>query len=85
MPPHGKEKKMRTKTELKKIARTALKNEYGFQPPLTNITLIEANGNGTYILFRVNSIEYRFDSYTMGEGFPFPDSVWCGKGTINKK
>lgn len=76
---------MKTKTELKRIAQSALKSEYGFQPALNNITLLEASNNGTYILFEVSGNTYRFDSHTMGNGFPFPDSVWCGKGTIQKQ
>lgn len=50
---------MKTNKELKKLAQAALKNEYGFQPILKEITLLEANGDGTYILFEVDGHEYR--------------------------
>lgn len=50
---------MKTKTELKIIAQAALKNEYGFQPALKEVTLLEANSGGGYILFEVNGHEYR--------------------------
>lgn len=51
--------KTKTKTELKKIAQAALKREYGFQPTLKEVTLLEADGDGTYILFEINGHEYR--------------------------
>lgn len=49
-----------TKAELRKTAQTALKNEYGFAPSVSKIVLLEANGEGSYILFMVNCKEYRF-------------------------
>ena len=42
---------MKTKRELKQIVQTALKAEYGFKPTLKEITLLEATGDGTRILF----------------------------------
>ena len=52
----------RTKAELKRIAHAALLLEYGFAPAMTNIILLEANGEGTYIRFMVKGHEYRFES-----------------------
>lgn len=80
-------KKDRTPSELKEIVVTALKDEYGFVPKKSDITLLESSGDGTYILFRVRNIEYSFDSYhidswtTLSEYKP----VWCGEGTITRK
>jgi|GEM_PF-5467487 len=78
-------KKQKTNTQLKTIAQRALKSEYGFAPKLKDIVLLEAFGTGEYILFEINGQEYSFNSYMMGEGHPFPYSLWCGKGTITKK
>ena len=78
-------KKQLTKTELKKVVQTALKSKYGFAPSLRDIILLEATGTGEYILFEINGNEYVFNSHMMGESYPFPYSLWCGKGTITKK
>lgn len=51
-----------TKTELKKMAQKALKNEYGFAPALKDIILLEVSWDGKYIMFQVASKEYRFTS-----------------------
>ena len=72
----------RTKIELKHIVSTALKSEYGFAPALNKIILLEAHGDGTYILSRVGVHEYRFDSYSFPVGSD--STVWCGSGTIQK-
>lgn len=53
------------KNELKKIAQIALKKQYGFQPALKNIVVLEATGDGSYIL-EINKHEYRFDAYNGG-------------------
>lgn len=50
-----------TKTELRKTAQTSLKAEYGFAPSIKDITLLEASGDGTYILFSVCGKEYRYE------------------------
>lgn len=68
----------KTKPELRKIAQRALESEYGFAPTLNAITLLEANGEGTYILFSVKGEEYRFNS-DIRHG-----AVWVGSGTIEK-
>lgn len=68
------------KMELKRTAQVALESEYGFKPALDRITLLEGSDDRTYILFRVGSHEYSFDSYKWPDG-----SVWVGKGTIEKK
>lgn len=59
---------MRTKAELRKIAQRALESEYGFAPAMNNIVLLEANGEGTYILFSVSGKEYCFDSHMLIDG-----------------
>ena len=69
-----------TKAQLKRIACEALYSEYGFAPATNKIVLLEANGEGTYILFEVNGRPYRFDSITLTDG-----SVYCGKNTITKE
>ena len=71
------------KQELRRIAQQALVNEFGFSPSLNAITLLEANGAGTYILFRVNGHRYRFDSYIMSFDGAFR-LVWTGDGTISR-
>ena len=40
-------------TEIKKIAQTALENEYGFAPVLKKIVLLESCSDGSYIRCRV--------------------------------
>ena len=72
--------KERTKTELKTIMQRALHREYGFEPKLKDITLLESNGDGTYILADVGCHIYRFDSRTLIDG-----SVCIGRGTIEKE
>lgn len=69
-----------TKATLRKIAQQALKSEYGFAPALNQIVLLEANGEGTYILFEVNDREYAFDSRLLHDG-----TIWVGKDTIEKR
>ena len=73
---------MKTKTELKAITYEALKSEYGFAPAKSNIVLLEAAGDGTYILFRVGNKEYRFDSFIAHIGGM--ETIWCGSGTLEK-
>lgn len=68
-----------TNTLLKKTAQSALKSEYGFFPKLGDITLLEAHGDRTYILFSVFGHQYSFRSYDMGHG------VWVGSGTVTKE
>lgn len=43
------------------IATQALHDKYGFCPAHQQITLLESDGEGTYILFRVGEHEYRFE------------------------
>lgn len=54
------------KNELKKVVQIALKKQYGFQPALKSIVLLEATGDGSYILLEINKHEYRFDAYNGG-------------------
>ena len=74
-----KENRNLTKAELKSIAVAALKSQYGFAPPKGKVVLLEANGDGTYILFEVSKHEYAFNSRRFLDG-----SVWVGSGTIVK-
>ena len=53
------------KRELKRIAKEALIREYGYGPAMKDITLLEANELGQYILFSVNGHVYSWDSVTM--------------------
>ena len=68
-----------TNTEIKKTAQASLKSEFGFAPILKDITLLEASGDRTHILFRVGVHEYSFNSYNFQDG-----SVWVGSGTLEK-
>jgi hypothetical protein len=75
-----------TKQELRHIAREALNSEYGFSPKSSDIRLLEADDTGLYILFAVKDHEYRFDSryFPIGRGENQINTIWCGKGTIEK-
>ena len=68
------------RTEMKVIVSEALENEYGFSPKLKDIILLEASGDGTYILFQIKDSQYRFDSRRSEK-----NGVWVGKGTITKE
>ena len=72
-----------TKTELKAIVYEALKSEYGFGPKKSDIVLLEASGDGTYILFRIGSKQYKFDSYIMTSP-GVKGTIWVGSGTIER-
>ena len=48
--------------KLQVIAIEALNNKYGFCPAPQQVTLLESDGEGTYILFRVGEHEYRCDN-----------------------
>lgn len=67
-----------TDEDFKLIAQMALQSEYGFAPALSDITLLEASGDGTYILFRVKDHEYRFNSHLHNGG------VVIVSGTVEK-
>lgn len=47
-----------TNRQLQQHAAKALTNEYGFAPEYKDIVLLEADGNGSYILFEVNGKVY---------------------------
>ena len=72
-----------TKRELKHIAQQALDSEYGF----SDITLLEANDNGLYILFSVRGKEYSFRSHYLsyGKGEDRINTIWVGPETIEKR
>ena len=59
-----------TKRELKSIARQALVKANGYAPTYKEITLLEASGDGQYVLFKVGSFEYSWDSYTLDKRGP---------------
>ena len=50
---------------LRKIAQGVLEREYGFAPGLMHIRLLEASGDGQYILFAVREHEYSYDGITL--------------------
>ncbi len=45
----------------KLVASNALKIKYGFGPAPDQVTLLESDGDGNYILFRVGEHEYRYE------------------------
>ena len=73
---------MKSNRQLKQIAVEALKSEFGFAPKQNDIVLLEADGDGTFILFRVGTKQYRFESYILRVGGMA--TVWCGSGTIER-
>ena len=73
----------KTKTELKQIIRTALESEYGFAPAISKIVLLEASGDGTYIMASINGKEYQFHSRLCWQK-GLEGTVWCGAGTITR-
>lgn len=68
----------------KETVIAALKSKYGFAPCKSNITLLEAHSDRTYIMFSVCGKEYQFNSYHMygkdGEDW----GVWCGAETVSR-
>lgn len=48
--------------KIQMIAIQALYEKYGFCPAPQQVTLLESDGEGSYILFRVNDHEYRCDN-----------------------
>lgn len=69
-----------TNTEIKKTAQAAFRSEFGVEPKLKDIRLLEASGDRTYILFCIGKHTYRFDSYVDRFG-----AVWVGEGTLEMK
>lgn len=47
-----------TNRQLQERAAAALRQEYGFAPKGKDIVLLEATGNGDYILFEINNKVY---------------------------
>ena len=47
--------------KIQMIAIQALHNKYGFCPAPEQVKLLESDGEGTYILFRIGGHEYRCD------------------------
>ena len=69
----------RTKKELKQIAQRALELRYGFAPALNRIELLETYSDGTYMLFRVGVVEYRFDSHYKSDG-----TLWVDEYCVSR-
>ena len=76
-----------TNTEIKRTAQSAFHFFCGVEPKLSQITLLEASDDRTYILFRIADIEYRFESYIC-ERYTDQNGdhecVWCGDGTVER-
>ncbi|MBC5667387.1 hypothetical protein H8S00_05220 [Eubacterium sp. BX4] len=51
-----------TKNDIKKFVKNEMKKNYGFEPTLKSITLLEADSNSSidYVLFSINSVEYKY-------------------------
>lgn len=63
----------KTKTQLKKIIRTVMEAEYGFAPPISKITLLEAVLDDTCIMFSINGKDYQLNysiNWTPGTALP---------------
>lgn len=69
----------RTKKELKQIAQRALERRYGFAPALNRIELLETFSDGTYMLFRVGVVEYRFESHYKSDG-----TLWIDEYCVSR-
>ena len=72
-----------TKRDLKEIVVAALDSEYGFAPCRNQVTLLEASGDGTKILFSVRGRQYRFSSYRMTSP-GLQGTIWVGSGTVER-
>lgn len=74
--------------EIRRTAMAAFEFYTGARPKPSEITLLEASDDRTYILFRVRDIEYRFTSYicdrytdSIGD---YHECVWAGDGTLER-
>lgn len=77
--------KTNTRTAIeKKTVIKALRNEYGFAPRPSDITLLEGSVDRTYIHFRIGNNYYSFRSHVMHGSYDSTWGVWCGKGTITR-
>jgi hypothetical protein len=78
-------KTIELKSAFKKTAQRALKNEFGFEPNLSDIEVFDGNGRSKFKI-RVRDREYQFDSFETGHSKISPDgvTVWVGPGTIKK-
>ena len=56
-----------TQAEFKRACKTtiqeAFRSKYGCKPPVSEIELLEAHSNRTYILAKIGSYEYTFRSF----------------------
>ena len=60
-----------TKTELKKVAQRGLRVVYGFTvSKISDIILLEASGDGSYVMFEINGHTYQV----------MKERVWVGNG-----
>ena len=76
-----------TNTEIKRTAQAAVRAYTGVEPKLSQITLLEASDDRTYILFRVCDIEYRFNSYICdrySDKYGDHECIWVGDGTVER-
>lgn len=64
-----------TNNELKKVARMGLRIKYGFTAKLVDIILLEADHDGSYVMFAVNGHEYQVRR----------SRVWIGNGQSETK
>lgn len=79
---------MREVTLIRNTAKAALESFTGCTVKSSDLTLLEDNGERTYIRFRVKDIEYVFNSYVCDE---FIDEkgiehkcIWVGEDTITR-
>ena len=65
-----------TKTELKRVAQYGLRVVYGFTvSKLSDIVLLEADGDGSYVMFEVNGHIYQVEK----------KRIWIGNGQSEDK
>lgn len=66
----------KTKKELKSIAKDRLHYFTGISVGVKQITLLEADGDGSYILFQVGKLFYSYNSRCVGESLAiYPDDT----------
>lgn len=77
-----------TKTQIKRTAQAAVYSYTGVKPTLSQITLLEAADDRTYIRFRIGVVEYRFSSYICDRYFDLENKliecVWVGDGSLTR-
>lgn len=68
---------------LKSFVIESFRNEYGFGPLPGEIEIVSANETGTSIRFKVNDIEYEFESHLVknNDGIERP---WTGRNVLSR-